>query len=113
LTPTRYKIFLYSIEQLDDDNQQRAAAFRVDLQQFLRLEQPFPPFRKENMNRVKKPETINICDEEYSDVRAVLVKQAKKTMSWMQEFILSEDVFVSRKDYFLSLVQTWGDDPCI
>jgi hypothetical protein len=65
------------------------------------------------MNRVKKPETINICDEEYSDVRAVLVKQAKKTMSWMQEFILSEDVFVSRKDYFLSLVQTWGDDPCI
>ena len=113
LTPTKYKIFIYSIEQLEDDNEERSAAFRSDLQRFLRLEQPFPPFRKENINRVKKPESIDICDKEYDGLRKLLVRQGKKTMGWMHEFLLSDDVFVSCRDYFLSLIETWGDDPCL
>ncbi|KAL3775095.1 hypothetical protein ACHAWO_000775 [Cyclotella atomus] len=113
LTPTRYKIFLYSIEQLEDSNEERSAIFRADLQRFLRLEQPFPPFRKENVNRIVNPETINICDEQYAQLRSLLVNQGKKTMNWMQEFLLSEDVVVSSKEYFRSLVQSWGEDPCL
>ena len=112
LTPTKYKIFIYSIEQLEDDNKERSALFRSDLQRFLRLEQPFPPFRKENINHVKKPESIDICDKEYDQLRKLLVRQGKKTMGWMQEFVLSDDVFVSGREFFLSLIQTWGDDPC-
>lgn len=113
LTPTRYKIFLYSIEQLEDSDEQRSAVFRSDLQRFLRLEQPFPPFRKENVNRVTNPETIDICDEEFARLRSILVRQGKKTMNWIQEFILSDDVVVSSETYFRSLVQTWSDDPCL
>jgi hypothetical protein len=104
---------LYSIEQLEDSNEERSAIFRADLQRFLRLEQPFPPFRKENVNRVVNPETINICDEQYAQLRSLLVNQGKKTMNWMQEFLLSEDVVVSSKEYFRSLVQSWGEDPCL
>lgn len=113
LTPTRYKIFLYSIEQLEDDNKRRSDAFRSDLQHFLRLEQPFRPFQKENVNRVKRNETIDICKNEHAELRQVLVKQGQKTMVWMKEFIDSDDVFVSHRDYFLSLIATWGDDPCL
>ena len=112
MTPIRYKIFLYSIEQLEDNNERRAAAFRSDLQRFLRLEQPFPPFAKENINQVKKPETINICDDNYGELRAILVRQGRKTMNWMQLFLLSDDVVVSSEDFFRSLIETWGNDPC-
>lgn len=113
LTPTRYKIFLYSIEQLEDDDEDRSAIFRSDLQRFLRLEQPFPPFRKENVNKVINPETIDICDQEFAKLRGLLRDQGRKTLNWIQEFILSDDVVVSSENYFRSLLQTWGDDPCV
>ena len=112
LTPTNYKIFLYSIEQLEDQHKQRSEAFRSDLQHFLRLKQPFKPFQKENVNTVKRNETIDICKNEYAELRNVLVKQGQKTMNFIKAFIDSDDVFVSDKDYFLSLIATWGNDPC-
>jgi hypothetical protein len=112
LTPTRYKVFLYSIEQLDDDNEERAEAFRLDLQRFLRLGEPFPAFRKENMNRMIKPETIDICGERFRELRTILIQQGNNTMKWMKDFIQSDDVFVGGKEYFVSLIHKWGDDPC-
>lgn len=59
-----------------------------------------------------KPETINICDERFRELRTILIRQGNNTMKWMKAFIQSDDVFVGGKEYFESLIQKWGDDPC-
>lgn len=113
MTPTKYKVFLYSVEQLDDPNKDRVNAFRKDLQRFLRLESPLAPFEKENSNRVIRPESINICDARFNELRKILTRQGKNTMRWIRDqFLLSEDVFVSDEEHFVSLLETWSVDPC-
>ena len=69
----------------------------------------FPHF---NVIRQEKP--FNICDEEHKAVRDVLLAGGKATANWCQRNLKnSRDIYVSDKEYFSSMVNTWGQDPCV
>ena len=114
---TNLTIFLYSIEQLGDNNEERALQFRNEMQEFLGLNSAIAPFPRENVGwvaKVKKfSEHIDICEKEYDLLRSHLIAQSKETRKWIREkFIVSNDVFVGGMDYFKELMESWDKDPC-
>ena len=118
LAPTPFKIFLYSLEQLNDSDEERSHEFRKDLQSFLELEHDILPFSHENLNNFvgkdKLPETIDICDSRFQELRRLLLKQGERTQTWIQrKFLESSDVTVGGKDNFLRIIKDWDKDPCL
>jgi hypothetical protein len=110
------RVFIYTIEQLEDTNTTRRTNFETDLQHFLKLETPFTEFTsqaKSNVNKVSYPEYIDICQSEFDSIRNVLVREGKKSSEWiLNRFIMSEDVVVSNVEYFKEKLRLWGEDPC-
>eukprot|EP00569_Conticribra_weissflogii_P015737 CAMPEP_0171400362 /NCGR_PEP_ID=MMETSP0880-20121228/7225_1 /TAXON_ID=67004 /ORGANISM="Thalassiosira weissflogii, Strain CCMP1336" /LENGTH=401 /DNA_ID=CAMNT_0011914681 /DNA_START=62 /DNA_END=1264 /DNA_ORIENTATION=- len=111
ISPTKFKIFIYTVEQLNDANSTRQAGFRNDLQKFLGLETPFPDFDsipKVNENHEVFPEYLDICKPEYNDLRHLLLEEGKKSSHWIgTKFIYADDVVVSNEDHFQSALSTW------
>jgi len=123
ISPNPFKVFIYTVGQLQDKNATRDAQFRLDLQEFLGLKTPIIGFNEEaKTNEVAKsnvrnstiyPEHMDICEPRYKRIRSQLLKHGKETSRWINDkFTESSDVVVSSKDYFASVVSTWGDDPC-
>jgi hypothetical protein len=117
MAPSPFKIFLYTIDQLEDKNEDRALRFRQDIQQFLGLDSLIDPFQHENVNtfvgKTRHPETIDICDSKHSQVRKVLINQGEKTRRWITDkFIKSNEVIAGDESHFLELIEDWGKDPC-
>jgi len=116
LSPNPLKVFIYTIEQLEDTDTQRRLQFEKDIQSFLNLQHPLKHFAsetKENVNDSSYPESINICDSEYRRIRKKLIRQGTKSSEWIREkFIKSKDVTVSDVSYFESMLKTWSEDPC-
>lgn len=117
IRPSPFKIFLYSVEQLEDTNEKRAASFRNDMQKFLGIRNSLPPFGHENLNHFvgakAHPETIDICRAQYSEIRKILVSQGLKTQEWIRNQLLeSPDVTAGGASHFVDLLETWGTDPC-
>jgi hypothetical protein len=115
--PNSLKIFLYSLEQMEDPMENRAARFRGELESFLGLKQHLKPFGRENINHfVAKDahnETIDICAAKYGPMRRLLVEQGKETSKWiLDSFVHSDDVIVANRDHFTQLLSTWSFDPC-
>lgn len=112
-----FQIFLYSIEQLEDTNGERASAFRGDMQRFLGLDGPIT-FTRENINHFvgakKHPETIDVCEPSFDSLRALMVTQGNATKKWiLEKFIKSDDVTVGgSEEHFGQLLSAWGSDPC-
>jgi hypothetical protein len=121
--PTTQKIFLYDIRQLSDPDPVREAQLLVDLQGFLGLTEPiepmlwFKPGKKhaskvlDEVNQMK----IDICDDQYSALRQVLMETAVNASTWITNyFIDAPDVVVTSKDYFANvLMKSWHEDPCL
>ena len=115
--PNPYKVFIYTVEQLNDKNKTRQVQFQTDLQHHLGLETPFLDFDevpKANVgDSTPYKEHIDICDSQYAAIRDELVQQGRKSRDWIvNKFIKSSDVVVSDKDYFSSALKEWGEDPC-
>ena len=112
------KIFIYMDEQLKDNDAERDARFRRDLQEFLGLETPIHDLKKvpkelANVNSKRFPEYLDICEERYDDIRIQIIRQGIRSSRWInEEFIESSDVVVSSKEHFRSLLSAWGEDPC-
>ena len=118
LSPTPFKIFLYSLEQLNDSDEERSHEFRRDLKNFLELKHDILPFSHENLNNFvgkdRLPETIDICDGRYQELRRLLLKQGERTKNWIQrKFLESNDVIVGGKENFLRIIKDWDKDPCL
>ena len=119
ISPNPYKVFIYTVEQLHDKNETRQVQFQTDLQHHLGLNSPFRDFSKASKaNAVKKyvryKEQIDICEPQYVRIRKKLVQQGRTSSEWIiNRFVESDDVVVSDKDYFISILRTWGDDPCV
>lgn len=118
IRPNNFELFLYSSEQLEDQDSRRSSSFRSDLQDYLRLSAPFNAFGHENVNRFVGSngyaETMNICDRQFDDLRMELVVQGKKTANWITDkFMQSNDVKVSNKKHFIQTLKSWGEDPCV
>jgi hypothetical protein len=128
---THRKVFLYETSQLQSNNNHDDAeessmggVFLKDLQDFLGLETPLEgpmihvkpgrkPIVSETIEREVASKKINICDNQHSDLRNVLRKQASVSADWILETFLSNpNVEVSSPERFRSLLQEWHNDPC-
>jgi hypothetical protein len=112
---TKNKVFLYLQEQFQDENTTRFQTFLDDMLSFVGVEEAkvtpddFPHY---NVINGKKP--FDICDEAHKEIRDVLLSGGKASAKWFEKNLEnSRDVYVSDKEYFLSMVNTWGHDPCI
>jgi len=118
ISPNPYKVFMYTTEQLQDKNETRQVQFQTDLQHHLGLDSPFRDFNKASKanaahNTQWYKEQIDICEPQYAQIRKKLVQQGRISSEWIiNRFIQSDDVVVSDKDYFISTLRTWGNDPC-
>ena len=114
--PTPNKIFLYAMEQLADGNETRSAIFRQDVQRYLGLEQEMPPIVHTNEGKINpKPAQayIDICDEQYLNLRRELLRISKRASIWIRKyFLVSKDVHVSSREYVEEILETWMYDPC-
>jgi hypothetical protein len=115
--PNRFRIFLYSLSQMEDETVERKQSFTEQMQNFLGLVEPFPVITQRNKNHFigdnAHKETIDICDDKFAEVRTVLVKQGAETQRWIrEEFMHSHDVVVANHDHFLEMLDTWSVDPC-
>lgn len=110
-------VFLYDISQLSE------AQFRKDLKDFLGLARDIPPFpaidtsgRFDHLPSIKHKtanQKIDICDGEHDAIRLVLMKKATSASIWIQDYFLkSEDVFVSNRPWFETVLNSWKRDPC-
>lgn len=112
------KVFLYSKEQIKDSNVQRRLQFQETLQEFLNLDSPLLQHDiasepKVNVNTFEHNENIDICGENYTNIRNTLVWQGKHASEWIRnKFMKSEDVIVSDVDFMNESLETWGVDPC-
>jgi hypothetical protein len=108
---------LYTVDQLEDVNVTRSNMFRQTLQDYLGLSEPLPPMGHENKNHATgeagHAETIDICDDQWTSVRAEVTKVAVQSAQWIkQHFVASKDVVVANPGHFVETLQTWGIDPC-
>ena len=117
------RVFLLEINQLADSNQTRQAMLRDDIQNYLGLEQAFPnsnPIHfipgkewEQSIQEAKNKKKIDICEDEYSPVREELMYLAVMASRYVREVFLNlPDVYVSSRDYFEQLLETWMIDPC-
>ena len=116
--PSSFKVFLYSIDQLEDTDEERSNTFRKDLQTFLGLGNDIEKIPRSNVNHFigdsRHSETINICDAKYRRLRKVLLKNGIKSHKWIHsKFVHHADVTVGGRDNFLRILDGWGSDPCL
>jgi len=116
------RVFLYDVDQLDDQDEVRAHRFRRDLQSFLYLRKKLPPMvwfkpgRKthseatlEKVNNKK----VDICEDQYKQVRESLLEIATNVSKWVRGYFLkSPDVVVSNREHFEAILLQWQIDPC-
>jgi len=119
------QVFLYEVTQLSDSNPAHAEKFLSDLQQFLGLSKPFNNpmvwFRpgvahasKQEVDRAMSRK-INICEEEYNEIRHLLMEQSINASSWISDYFLKiPSVTVSSSDHFVNeILGHWKRDPCL
>ena len=116
--PTPFKVFLYTLEQMEDENEARERNWRETLGSFLELKHEIQPLKAANVNRHQGEEgfdeTINICDTKYDALRRVLVTNGRKSQRWiLEKFLQSPDVIVANKEHFRETLTQWGSDPCV
>ena len=117
VVPNKFKVFMYSLEQMKDTNETRTKNMRQELESFLDLKHPMKTFGHENINHfVGKnayKETIDICDDKYKDLRNEVVARGQETQFWLRnKFLKSPDVTIANREHFLELLNAWGSDPC-
>ena len=114
---TPFKVMLYTLEQMEDEDENRAANLRKTLGSFLELEHMIEPLAAANVNPHQGKrgfeETIDICDKRYDNLRSILVENGKETQRWIrEEFLKSPDVTVANAGHFDELLKKWALDPC-
>jgi hypothetical protein len=116
--PTTFKVFLYTLEQMEDENEDRGRQLRETLGSFLELQYQIQPLQAANRNDFVGTkgfdETIDICDHKHSYLRSVLVENGRESQRWIREkFLESPDVTVANAEHFNEILEQWGSDPCV
>jgi hypothetical protein len=106
---------LYDVSQLSDKNQTRNAIFRRDLSDFIGLRAPLdilPESHKDHREH-KREAAIDICDDEFVQLRSELMEVGISASKWIREYFLDHlDVVVSSRERFEEILMTWLEDPC-
>jgi hypothetical protein len=116
--PTPFRVFLYTLEQMEDENENRERKWRETLGSFLELKHQIQPLQAANVNAFQGEkgfdETINICDTKYDNLRSVLVENGRESQRWIvEEFLQNPDVTVANAEHFGEILVQWGLDPCV
>lgn len=117
-------VFLYEVNQMEGKEKGITDAFLRDLAEFLDIKEGLSELPHistagsldfiPGMEEFTKELTIDICDDQHSFIRKVLVEKARTSSEWIRTYFLkSKDVHVSSKDYFVKQLEHWGVDPCI
>lgn len=119
------KVFVYHVDQLLErpDNNDNGPLFRRDLGDFLEVSRPLtmpmiwvkPGQRSVTVEKQKEIDALkmDICEDRYSRVRQVLLKQAAQSAEWIRNvFLKQRNVVVSNPDQFSKLLAAWHSDPC-
>ena len=111
---TRFEVFIFALEQMYGEEMiERKQAFETQMSSFLELDEPIHMLH-ENKNAVIYPESMNICESKYDNLRAVLVANGKKSQEWISNvFIPAVGVTVNEKEHFLEAIKKWAVDPCL
>ena len=105
-------IFLYDVHQLGDANTRRHAQFVKDVQNFVGLSKPLP--KPPTHERIQPENPLPICNDEYKELRMVLVDAGQRAAEWIQRYFLPiPSVYVSNQQHFLAQLDTWKTDPCV
>lgn len=116
-----FPVLIYALEQLEDGSDQEEA-FRKDLQRYLQVRNPFQKIPRSNAAGDKQAlynntiyEPMDICEEQYANVRKELVTNGKATANWiLNHFVKHPDVMIGgNDDVFRKLVQGFTTDPCL
>jgi hypothetical protein len=117
------KVFLYEVSQLKDPDSELGRNFRTDLGRFLEVKDPilgtvphFKPGLKTSSTELQQDldaNKIDICDDQYNDLRELLRTLASDSATWIQDvFLKNPNVSVSSQEHFKLLLQHWHSDPC-
>ena len=110
--PLWRKFFLTEISQLYAQKE----ALKEDLGDFLGIVlQELPPAAHPfAFNTTLQGLYIDICEDQYRDIRRVLLHHASSASDWILKYMLkSPDVIVSSRKYFSERLRTsWKEDPC-
>ena len=124
VTPLPNPVFLFEISQLHELNETRKRAFRDDVSDFLGLDAPLlsldMPHSKPGrtwedaqLQAEKDAAKIDICEDEYAELRRVLLRQSRTTAVWIRRVLLPTGrVRVSSPEHFHRLLDDWMVDPC-
>jgi hypothetical protein len=116
-------VFLYDTQQLADDDPDRLLTFRQDLQDFLGLSHPLPQVThyspgKTLVNATEQAERtakkLDICLDQHAQLRHSLLENAQRSAHYIRTYFLqAPDVTVSSPDYFLEIMDSYLQDPCL
>ena len=105
-------LFLYELGQFSDSNETRRDQLVHDLENFIGLPAPFPE-RGNPSSGSSKRKKLEICEPEYDNLRRILLEAAQRSAWWIRHYLLkSNTVYVSNREHFLELLDTWNEDPC-
>jgi hypothetical protein len=112
-------VFLYEIHQVNGEDKTRDKLFYEDLSNFLELDEAIPPWKEEDREalfakKAQRSAMLNICDDKYLALRDVLMENARNASLWIRNyFIHSDEVTISSREQFVSILEGWMVDPCI
>jgi len=114
LVPNKYKIFLYHLEQIVDNNKTRSEKLRSDFQHYAKLKNPITSWPINKVGHEKAAESIDICDPEFYEIRQELIEHGVRASDWiLNKFLKSHDVVVGgQRDHFIKLLESWEKDIC-
>lgn len=104
-------VFLYEVSQQSDINATIYDQFRKDLSSFLGLKRTLDKFEMPRDTYTSR--AIDICEQKFDQLRVELCEHGTLAAEWILTYFLPlSDVSVSSPDYFITMLQTWGEDPC-
>jgi len=109
------QVFLYEPSQLFDQNDTRALQFRTDLSHFLGLDVVLDPIQNTRVGKGSDYHyKIDICEQQYIDVRRELLAMGGNASTWIRNYFLNApDVYYSSFDsHFENMIASWSEDPC-
>jgi hypothetical protein len=124
VAPLPNPVFLFEISQLHEENATRQETFQHDVSHFLGLpaNQPLSldlPHSKPGkswpapLQAKKDAAKVDICGDQYVDLRRVLLRQSRTTAVWLRRVLLPTGrVQVSDPEHFDGLLDQWMVDPC-
>lgn len=120
--PIPNRVFFYDIAQLADRDEERQFKFRKEVSNFLGLETIVPPLihvkpgkniTDKELQAKKDRKKINICDNEYANVRAELMTIARLNSLWIRQVFLDlPGIITSSREFLEQILLGWMDDPC-